>query len=229
MPQRLQKIIANQGYCSRRKAEELIQEGRVLVNGRTATIGESAEFEKDNVIIDGKPLLQTKKLYIMLNKSKKVVTTLYDPQGRTTVADILKLKERVIPIGRLDYMTEGLLLLTNDGDFANRIMHPRYEIKKTYHVTIDKPLRQEDEQKIRNGFSVEGIKTAPAKIVMLAKDRTKIAITIHEGRNRIIRNMMAELGYRIYQLERVSIGPLSLGNLPRGKWRELTEGEIEGF
>ena len=201
----------------------------MLVNGRIAAIGESAEFGKDTIVIDGKQLQQAKKLYIMLNKPKKVVTTLYDPQGRTTVADVLKLKERIIPIGRLDYMTEGLLLLTNDGDFANKVMHPRYEVKKTYHVTIDKQLRQEDEQKIRNGFSVEGIKTAPAKIIMLTKDRTKLAITIHEGRNRIIRNMMAELGYRIYQLERVSIGPLSLGSLPRGKWRELTDREIHAL
>ena len=219
--QRVQKLLSNYGYCSRRKAEELIIAGKVKVNNKIITIGDKAS-EQDIISVDGKIVNKEKKVYLMLNKPVKCVTALNDP-NHTTVMKYIKVKERVFPIGRLDFYTSGLLLLTNDGDFANNIMHPRYEIKKTYQVELDKPITKDSLIEIEKGIEIEDGKTSPTKAKKI-KDNI-VEITIHEGRNRIIRRMVKKLGYKVKYLERIKIGNLSLGNLGQGKYRELTKQE----
>ncbi|TKJ17877.1 pseudouridine synthase [Candidatus Woesearchaeota archaeon B3_Woes] len=219
--QRVQKLLSNYGYCSRRKAEELIIAGKVKVNNKTITIGDKAS-EEDKISVDGKTVNKEKKVYLMLNKPVKCVTALNDP-NHTTVMKYINVKERVFPIGRLDFYTSGLLLLTNDGDFANNIMHPRYEIKKTYQVELDKPITKDSLIEIEKGIDLEDGKTSPAKVKKI-KDNI-VEITIHEGRNRIIRRMVKKLGYSVKSLERIKIGNLSLGTLDQGEYRELTKQE----
>ncbi len=219
--QRVQKLLSNYGYCSRRKAEKLIEEGRVKVNDKTITIGDKAK-EKDKIYVDNKLINKEKKLYLIFNKPINCVTALTDDKYQT-VMHYIKIKERVFPIGRLDYKTSGLLLLTNDGDFANKIMHPSYEIKKTYKVEVDKFVSINSIKKIEQGMHLEDGKTAPAEVNQL-KDRV-LEITIHEGKNRIIRRMMKSLGYQIKTLKRTKISNLELGSLKLGTFRELTEKE----
>ncbi|MFH0859894.1 MAG: pseudouridine synthase [Candidatus Altiarchaeota archaeon] len=219
---RVQKLLSNLGYCSRRQAEELIRAGWVKVNGETVTVGGKAS-ETDVITVGGKVVKGEDRVYLMFHKPTGCVTAVRDPRFKT-VMDYLRIKERVFPIGRLDRDTSGILLLTNDGDFANSVMHPRYEVKKRYVVVLDKPVKQDVKRKIERGITLEDGKTAPAKSNILAENT--LDITIHEGKNRIIRRMMKALGYNVKTLKRVSIGNLKLGTLKPGEYRNLTKNEI---
>lgn len=229
--ERVQKIIANAGYCSRRKAEELIVNKKVKVNGKTITIGDKADSQKDKIHVDGRLIELARRKYIAFNKPVDCLTTISDPSKKKTIFEYIKTRDRLIPVGRLDYKTEGLLLLTNDGEFANKVMHPRYEVVKEYEVLLDKPIDESDVDKIKRGILLEGetSKTAPAKVYVLDGRRRIIKIKIHEGRNRIIRRILAHLGYMPMRVIRTAVGPIKLGSLPRGKQRSLTGDEINYF
>lgn len=220
--ERVQKIISNSGYCSRRKAEDLISQGRVKVNGKEIYLGDKAT-RKDSITIDDKELSKDKRRYIIFNKPVGCVTALKDPKFKT-VNDFIDINERVFPIGRLDYNTSGLLLLTNDGDFANNIMHPRYEINKTYRVILADNINDNKIRKIEKGMMLENSeKTSPA--LVKKNSDNDIEITIHEGKNRIIRRMMKGLNLRIKTLERIKIEKLTLKELKEGEYRDLSENE----
>lgn len=216
---RVQKLLSNYGYCSRRKAEDLIKDGRVKVNGKTIVIGDQAT-ENDIIEVDGKKVSADKKIYLAFHKPIHCATALED-KFQKTIMDYLDFEERIFPIGRLDYNTSGLLLLTNDGDFANSIMHPRYEVKKTYLAETSEPLSQKAINKISGGIMLEDGMTAPAKVKQLPGN--KVEITIHEGKNRIIKRMLKELGYNTVSLQRIRIGKLELGDLQVGAYRHMTE------
>jgi 23S rRNA pseudouridine2605 synthase len=220
---RVQKLLSNYGYCSRRKAEKLIEQGMVKVNGKTITIGDKAS-EKDKISVDGKLINKEKKIYLIFHKPLKCVTALRDKQYKTVI-DYIDIKERVFPIGRLDYNTSGLLLLTNDGDFANSIMHPRYEIKKTYLVEVDRPVTNIGKKQLEQGVLLKDGLTEPAKINIISP--TSFEIQIHEGKNRIVRRMVSALGYKVTSLSRVSIGKLPLGKLKLGGFRKLMPKEMK--
>jgi 23S rRNA pseudouridine2605 synthase len=225
--ERVQKIISNAGIISRRKAEDLIIAGKVLVNGKVITIGSKADIMRDEITVNGKKLQLQERLYYAFNKPRDCLTTLDDPLGRKTIFEYINKKERLIPVGRLDFKTEGLLLLTNDGDFANRIMHPRYETKKTYYAFLDKPIKKEDIEKIKTGVMLDDGMTAPAKIRIRNDDGNEAEITIHEGRNRIVIRLFNTLGYSVKRLVRTRINNLMLGDLPSGKMRKLSFQEVE--
>lgn len=226
---RLQKYLAHCGVASRRKAEELIKEGKVKVNGKTVTEMGVVVDRRDRVEVGGKRVsLEKEKVYIMLHKPRGYVTTASDPEGRRTVLSLIKgVNERVYPVGRLDYDTSGLLLLTNDGELANRMMHPRYETFKVYIATVEGFPSENALDKLTGGIYIDGYKTAPAIIKVLEKykDRTKLEITIHEGRNRQIRKMCEAVGHPVIRLKRIAYASLELGGLKPGEWRYLTESE----
>lgn len=228
---RLQKYLAHCGVASRRKAEELIKSGKVKVNGKTVTEMGIIVDRHDRVEVDGKKAsLEKDKVYIMLHKPRGYVTTVHDPEGRQTVLSLIKgVKERVYPVGRLDYDTSGLLLLTNDGDFANRMMHPRYETVKVYIATVKGYPSGDAIKKLTDGIVVDGYKTAPAKVKLLEKytNKTKLEITIHEGRNRQIRRMCETIGHPVIRLKRIAYATLELGGLKPGEWRYITENELK--
>ncbi len=225
MEQRLQKIIAEMGIASRRKSEEMIIEGRVTVNGKVVSIGTKADPSKDHIKVDGKLITGTeKKIYLLFNKPRGVVTSLSDPQGRPTVKDYLQgIKQRVYPVGRLDYDSEGLLLLTNDGDFTHAVLHPSKKVPKTYDVKIKGIMPLEEMEKLRNGINLDGIRTAPAKIKALKKTEHNswIEITIYEGKKRQIRRMFQRVGHSVIRLIRIKIDGIALGDLPTGAYRYL--------
>lgn len=231
---RLQKYIAMCGVASRRKAEELISEGRVSVNGKSIDEqGVKIEIGADEVSVDGKPIkAKNKKYYIMLNKPVGYVSTAKDQFDRPTVVDLVKkdLSDvRIFPVGRLDYETEGLLLLTNDGDFTYKVTHPKFHMEKTYIATIKGGMTIKGMNMLRNGIYIEeGFKTAPAKAEILdAFDgHTMVKITIHEGKNRQVRRMFEAIGCTVVGLQRTKIGTVELGNLPLGRWRHLTSHEV---
>jgi 23S rRNA pseudouridine2605 synthase len=220
---RVQKLMSNYGYCSRRKAEEIIQDGRVKVNGKPITIGDKAT-ETDEIMVDNKPIKKERKVYYMLNKPTKCVTALTDDKYET-VMEHIKVKERVFPVGRLDYFTSGLLLFTNDGDFANKITHPSNEVKKSYVVKLNRPIDEQDKKSLQKGIKLEDGKTSPARLKILGPQMAEI--TIHEGKNRIVRRMFEALGFKLSFLERVKIGKLDLGSLPPGKFKVLSKREKE--
>lgn len=228
MTERLQKILASRGVCSRRKAEELISAGRVTVNGAVALLGQSADPDVDDIQLDGGPLPSGGEyVYIMLHKPRGYVTTLSDEKGRANVTQLVDCGTRVYPIGRLDMDSEGLLLLTNDGDFANRLMHPKEEVDKTYEVWVTH-YYPGAEKKLEQPISIDGYTIKPPKVKLLGVQgkSARLYITIHEGRNRQIRRMCQAAGVHVTRLRRISEGEVTLGELPKGKWRYLTEDEV---
>lgn len=231
---RIQKMIADSGYCSRRKAETLISQGRVKLNGRPVSLGDKCGF-KDIITVDGERLYMPRKknfVYIMLNKPRGYVTTVSDDLERRCVMDLLDgVQERVYPVGRLDRNSEGLLLFTNDGEFANNIMHPSRHITKTYRVTVRPDISDEQLIKLSEGVEIDGRKTLPASVVVKEKQQGRVVllITIKEGRNRQIRKMCETVGLEVARLKRISIGPLKLGMLKPSTWRELTAEELRAI
>lgn len=229
---RLQKYIAMSGKASRRGAEELINEGRVKVNGeKVKEQGVKVEIGADEVSVDGKVLkLKDKKYYIMLNKPVGYVSTVKDQFDRPTVIDLIgdEISTRIFPVGRLDYDTEGLLLLTNDGDFTYRVTHPKFNVSKTYIAVVSGGVSPQGMAALRKGVRIEDYKTSPADVTMLdaSGGKTTIKITIHEGKNRQVRKMFEAIGSKVIALKRLSIGEIELGNLPLGRWRHLTTHEI---
>ena len=230
MTERLQKIISARGLASRRKAEEWSEQGRVTVNGVTARLGDAADVEIDTIKVDGKELPSTMEyVYIMLNKPRGFVTTLSDEKGRKDVSALVAdCGCRVYPVGRLDMDSEGLLLFTNDGDFANHLMHPKHEVEKTYDTWVT-GYTPEGEEALRKPIELDGYRIRPPRIVVLQHegDRAKIRITIHEGRNRQVRRMCQAAGMHVTRLRRIREGQLKLGDLPLGKWRYLTQAEVQ--
>ncbi len=231
MLMRLQKYLAEAQVASRRKAEEIILEGRVNVNGKKVTeLGTKVESEIDEITVDGKKVeICEKMVYIMLNKPEGCVTTVKDQFGRKSVIDYVKdVGERVYPVGRLDYDTSGLLIITNDGELTYRLTHPKHNIEKTYIAEVDKVPDEEAMEKFRNGIIIDGRKTALAKIKIIKKGKlTTLNIKIKEGRNRQVRKMCAAIGCNVITLKRIATGKLELGNLEKGKYRYLTDEEIK--
>ncbi len=232
MQERLQKILSRAGVASRRKAEELIGAARVRVNGKVVTeLGSKADPDHDFIKVDGKLVRQAPRvlLYLMLNKPKGCVTTTSDPHGRPTVIELLgRYRSRVYPVGRLDYQSEGLLLFTNDGEFAHRVLSAKNRIPKTYHVKINGNPSEEDLQRLRAGVRLDGKATAPAKIRRVkAGDNPWFEVTLIEGRNNQIRRMFRQRGFLVEKIKRIKIGPLALAKLPVGKTRPLTETEVQ--
>ena len=230
--ERLQKIIAQAGICSRRRAEEYIAAGRVAVDGRTVTeLGFKADPAQAVISVDGQPVRQEdKKIYLLLNKPPGYVTTMSDPQGRPIVTDLLSpdLRQRLFPVGRLDLDSEGALLMTNDGDLANRILHPKFEVKKTYEATVRELPAASDLRRLETGIIVDGQKTWPAQARVLRRTKTAavIEIIIHEGKKRQVRKMFQAIGHPVLRLRRTAYGGLRLGGLGPGKCRFLTEKDI---
>ena len=230
---RIHKVLSDNGIASRRAAERMIEEGRIAVNGRRAVIGQDIDPARDVVHIDGERVhfaRKTKKYYIMLNKPRGYVTTMSDELGRRCVAELVSdVGTRVYPIGRLDKDSEGLLLLTNDGDFANMIMHPSHHIAKTYRVTVRPDITEDQLIALTTGITLDdGVTTLPAQVNVESKEQGRVVLrmTIFEGKNRQIRRMCEAIGLEVARLRRVSIGPIKLGMLQPGKWRELTPAEM---
>ncbi len=228
---RLQKMLADCGVASRRKAEEMISAGEVKVNGVTAKIGDKVDPKKDKVSVRGK-LLDTdvKSIYIMLHKPRGFITTMSDEMDRKCVAELIKdIPERIYPVGRLDRDSEGLLLMTNDGEFANAMTHPSLHIPKTYRVTIRPSITEDQLTQISVGMMIDDRKTAPARVKVLSQesDRVVLEIVLYEGRNRQIRKMCEQLGLEVARLKRIAVGQLKLGMLQPGKWRMLTSEEVK--
>jgi len=231
MIQRIQKILSDRGVCSRRKAEVYIQQGRVSVNGNPARLGDCADPDIDVILLDGAPLpSKSEYVYIMLHKPRGYVTTLSDEKGRRNAAQLVAdCGVRVYPVGRLDMDSEGLLLFTNDGEFANQLMHPKHEVNKTYRVTVADYLPEKMEQ-LGQPVTLDGytIRKPDVKLIhTLSGNRAVLSVTIHEGRNRQVRRMCELAGMDVTRLVRVSEGPLKLDNLKSGAWRYLTAGEVE--
>ncbi|MBE7035212.1 MAG: rRNA pseudouridine synthase [Ruminococcaceae bacterium] len=228
---RLQKFLALCGCASRRAAENLITDGRVCVNGvPVTTLGTKIDPEADFVTVDQKPVTKPEeKVYIMLNKPAGYVTTAKDNFNRQTVLDLIPDSlGRLYPVGRLDYDTQGLLLLTNDGELTNRLTHPRHQVNKTYLALVAGFPSNEDIEALQKGVMIDGKKTQPAKVIIVGKteNATKLSITIHEGRNRQVRKMCAAIGHATISLTRIAEGPIKLGDLALGSWRHLTEDEV---
>lgn len=232
---RIQKIIAESGMCSRRKAEELIDKGAVKVNGHPCKLGDKALPGKDIITVNGERVTVEKKkrlYYIMLHKPRGYVTTMSDELDRKCVTELLTgVPERVYPIGRLDKNSEGLLLFTNDGGFANDIMHPSRHIAKTYRVTVRPDISEDQLVKLASGVEIDGRKTAECNVVVLDKQvgRVVLQMTIYEGRNRQIRKMCEAVGLEVARLKRTAVGPLKLGMLKPGAWRELKPDELRAI
>lgn len=233
MPERLQKVISQAGIASRRESEELIKAGRVKVNGVVVTeLGTKVEPTRDKVAVDNKLIRTEKPVYILLNKPRGIVTTLHDPEGRKTVASLLPdISERIYPVGRLDYNTEGLLLMTNDGELTHALTHPSHEIDKTYRAKVLGRPPEEKLDRLRAGIKLEDGLTAPAKVNTVEYDREKdlttVEIVISEGRNRQVRRMFEAIGHPVRQLKRVKFAFLTLMGVRRGAYRHLEADEVE--
>lgn len=228
---RINKFLSSLGIASRRAIDKYIEEGRIKVNGVIASTGIDVT-EQDEIYIDNKKI-ETKrieeKVYFMLNKPLEVLSASSDDRGRKTVVDLIKTDKRIFPIGRLDYMTSGLILLTNDGELFNRLVHPKSEIYKKYYIKVFGEVKKEEIEELKKGVLLEDGKTLPAKVsgIKYDKNKTSMYISIREGRNRQIRRMIEKFGYKVLMLRREKIGELSLGDLKEGKYRELTREEIE--
>lgn len=233
MPERLQKVISQAGIASRRESEELIKAGRVKVNGVVVTeLGTKVEPTRDKVAVDNKLIRTEKPVYILLNKPRGIVTTLHDPEGRKTVASLLPdISERIYPVGRLDYNTEGLLLMTNDGELTHALTHPSHEIDKTYRAKVLGRPPEEKLDRLRAGIKLEDGLTAPAKVNTVEYDREKdlttVEVVISEGRNRQVRRMFEAIGHPVRQLKRVKFAFLTLMGVRRGAYRHLEADEVE--
>ena len=233
---RLQKFLAGNGVCSRRKAEEYILNGDVEVNGVVVTeLGTKVNPEKDEVVFKGKKITENtdKKVYILLNKPIGYVTTTKDQFGRDTVLDLVKVKEKVLPVGRLDMYTSGAIILSNDGDFIYKITHPKYEIEKTYNVTLKGEVTEAEIEKLRNGVEIEDYVSGKANVRILKIDKEKnisrLEITIHEGKNREVRKMCSAIDKKVLALHRSRIGNLNVKNIKLGEWRFLTDKEVKSL
>jgi pseudouridine synthase len=235
--ERLQKILSQAGVASRRLAEELIAQGRVQVNGVTVTaLGSKADPESDEIKVDGRRIqAQKRKRYILLHKPRGYITTRSDPQGRPTVLDLLRgVREYIYPVGRLDYDSEGLLLLTNDGELAARLTHPRHEVDKVYEARVRGVPDEHVIERLSKGVTIDGRRTAPAKVRLIdppkkfpsESDQARIELAIHEGRQRQVRKMFDAVGHPVVRLKRVRIGPISDPEMPPGHWRDLTPQEV---
>ncbi|MDU2234560.1 MAG: pseudouridine synthase [Fusobacterium periodonticum] len=228
---RINKFLSSLGIASRRAIDKYIEEGRIKVNGVIASTGIDVT-EDDEIYIDNKKI-ETKrieeKVYFILNKPLEVLSASSDDRGRKTVVDLIKTDKRIFPIGRLDYMTSGLILLTNDGELFNRLVHPKSEIYKKYYIKVFGEVKKEEIEELKKGVLLEDGKTLPAKVsgIKYDKNKTSMYISIREGRNRQIRRMIEKFGYKVLMLRREKIGELSLGDLKEGKYRELTREEIE--
>ncbi len=223
MLQRVQKVLAQAGIASRRKCEDLISRGRVSVNGKTIKLGDKADPDKDKIVVNGRLVKLEKKVYIMLNKPKGFVTTVSEEFSMKTVMDLVKVSERVFPVGRLDRYTEGLLLLTNDGDLANRLTHPRFEVLKEYYVWLDKPLSEKAMDLLQSGIVIDERKV---RLSHLEVAGSKVMVRIHEGRKHIVKRLFEQLGFVVKRLIRTKVASLELGDLKPGKWRFLTDVEL---
>lgn len=231
---RINKYLATLGVASRRSIDTLILQSKILVNGRVAMQGMDVSDE-DEIVIDGQKLEMKlekeidEKVYYMLNKPLEVLSSSSDDRGRTTVVDLVKTNKRIFPIGRLDYMTTGLILLTNDGELFNRLVHPKSEIYKKYYLKVFGEVKKYEIEQLKKGVNLEDGKTLPAKVstVKIENNKTSLYISIREGKNRQVRRMIEKFGYKVLMLRREKIGELSLGDLPEGKYRELTKEEIE--
>lgn len=231
--ERLQKVLAHAGVASRRHCEELIVQGKVQVNGQVVReLGTRVDPDRDRIVVNGRPIRAEQHVYLMLNKPTGVITSVSDPQGRRVVTDLLKgQKERVYPVGRLDYNTSGLLLLTNDGELANKLAHPSYEIDKVYRAWVKGVPSLEKLSKLAKGIMLEDGMTAPGEARMVKKtpgnEKALLEIIIHEGRNRQVRRMCAAIGHPVIELERIRLGFLTLEGLAQGQYRPLTSAEVE--
>ncbi|NEN82129.1 pseudouridine synthase [Paenibacillus elgii] len=229
---RLQKVLAEAGVASRRKCEELITAGRVEVNDKVVTtLGVKVDPSQDFIKVDGKPIRRQSKVYVIFNKPKGVITSAQDPEGRKTVTEFFKnIKQRIYPIGRLDYDTEGLLLLTNDGEFAHLLTHPKHHVPRTYLATVKGVPHGSLLDKLKNGIELEDGMTAPAEVeyqdVRPENNEAVVKITIYEGRNRQVRRMFDAIHHPVIKLKRIQFGPLQLSGIPRGKFRHLTPQEV---
>lgn len=223
--EKLHKVLARIGYGSRRTCEAMIAKGRVEVNGAIATVGARVDVSKDLVKVDGEIVgVKPDLLYVLLNKPSGYITSVTDPQGRPTVVDIVSVPTRVFPVGRLDFDSEGLLILTNDGDLANRITHPSHGVAKEYLVQLDRKISDKAISLLRRGVELDDGPTAPARVVRLADNL--LEIRIHEGRKRQVRRMCAAVGCKVMRLVRTRIGPISDSKLPQGEWRYLDSAEV---
>ncbi len=230
---RLQKFLAEAGVASRRKSEELIAAGHVRVNNHVAHIGDSVDPKRDTVTVRGKRVARTNNLYyILLNKPRGYVTTTDDDLGRKCVTELVSdIKERIYPVGRLDRVSEGALILTNDGEFANAMMHPSHHVPKTYRVTVRPDVTKEMVKQLSEGIEIDGRMTAPAEVNVIDREEGKavMQIVLYEGRNRQIRRMCEALNLEVARLKRIAIGSVKLGTLPVGKYRDLTEQEVNSL
>jgi 23S rRNA pseudouridine2605 synthase len=230
--ERLQKVLAEAGIASRRKCEEIITAGRVQVNGEVVTVlGVKVDPEQDEIQVDGRYINQQTKIYVLLHKPKGVITSAADPEGRKVVTDYLPgIRERVYPVGRLDYDTEGLLLLTNDGEFAHLLTHPKHHVPRTYQATVKGVPHGSLLEKLRMGIQLDDGLTSPAEVeyadINPQKNETVVTITIYEGRNRQVRRMFEAISFPVIRLKRIKFGPIFLTGVPRGKYRHLTPNEI---
>ncbi len=229
---RLNKFISNSGICSRREADTYIEHGSVTVNGNLVTEMGFKVQPNDEVRFDGTSISPEKKKYVLLNKPKNYITTMDDDRGRKTVMELVSnaANERIYPVGRLDRMTTGLLLFTNDGELAKKLTHPKHDVKKLYHASLDRKLDLKDLQKLRGNVIIEGKKVFIDAISYVeGQTKTEIGIEIHSGRNRIVRKIFEHVGYKVVKLDRVLFAGLTKKNLPRGRWRELTKQELSNL
>lgn len=227
---RLQKFLAESGVASRRKSEELIESGKVKVNGHIASIGDKVNPKKDTVTVNGKKIVKQKdNTYIVLHKPRGFITTMNDEMDRKCVAELIKdVKVRVFPVGRLDRDSEGMLIFTNDGEFANALTHPTKHVPKTYRVTVRPSISEEQLTALTEGVIIDDRKTAPAEVHVVTKEENRVVLEIilYEGRNRQIRKMCEEVGLEVARLKRTAIGSIKLGMLKQGAWRHLTDDEV---